>query len=82
MNWKKKSGSEFDIGGFSLRGSFLLSRNTGDPTVGGLQNKKERCSTRRGLRVGTKFRGFPQTPKGRGFSLLGFYSFFKYFANV
>ena len=27
---------------------------------------------RRGLRVGTRFREFPQTPRGRGFSLLGF----------
>ena len=38
--------------------------------------KRENCSTRRGLRVGTRFRGFPQTPRGRGFSLLGFYSLF------
>ena len=26
----------------------------------------------RGLRVGTGFREFPQTPRGRAFSLLGF----------
>ena len=61
---------------------FLLSRNTGDPTVGSLRDKKENCSMRRGLRVGTGFREFPQTPRGRGFSLLGFYSIFKYFMNV
>ena len=60
----------------------LLSRNTDDPTVDSLQNKKENCSTRRGLRVGTRFREFPQTPRGRGFSLLGFYSSFKYHVNV
>ena len=30
---------------------------------------------RKGLRVGTGFREFPQTLRGRGFSLLGFYSF-------
>ena len=42
----------------------------GDSTVGGLRDKKESCSTRRGLRVGTRFREFPQTPRGRGFSLL------------
>ena len=54
----------------------------GDPTVGGLRDKKENCSTRRGLRVGTGFREFPQTPRGRGFSLLAFYSCFKYFTNV
>ena len=60
----------------------LLSRNTRDPTVGGLRDKKENCSTRRGLRVGTRFIEFPQTPRGRGFSLLGFIPSFKYFANV
>ena len=50
----------------------LLSRFVRDPTVGGLRGKKENCSTRRGLRVGTRFREFSQTPRGRGFSLLGF----------
>ena len=40
----------------------LLSRIVGYPTVGGLRDKKENCSTRRGLRVGTRFREFPQTP--------------------
>ena len=44
----------------------------GDPIVGSLQDKKESCSTRRGLRLGTRFRDFPQTPRGRDFSLLGF----------
>ena len=29
----------------------------------------------------TGFREFPQTPRGRGFSLLGFYSLFKSYAN-
>ena len=61
---------------------FLLSKNTGDPTFGGLRDKKENCSTRRGLRVGTGFREFPQTPRGWGFSLLEFYSHFKCFTNV
>ena len=55
----------------------LLSRNTRDPTVDGLRDKKKNRSTRRGLRVGTGFREFPQTPRGRGFSLLGFYALFK-----
>ena len=32
--------------------------------------------------MGTGFREFPQTPRGRGFSLLGFYSSFKYYVNV
>ena len=44
--------------------------------------RKERCSTRRGLRVGTRFKEFPQTPRGSGFSLLGFCSLFKYHVNV
>ena len=54
----------------------------GDPTVDSLWDKKENCSTRRRLRVGTRFREFPQTPRGRGFSLLGFYSSVKYHVNV
>ena len=54
----------------------------GDPTVGNLRDKKENCSTRKGLRVGTRFREFPQTPRGRGFSLLEFYYLFKYHVNV
>ena len=67
---------------FFLEREPLLSKNTGDPTVGGLRDKKENCSTRRGLRVGTRFREFPQTPRSRGFSLLEFYSLFKYFTKV
>ena len=59
---------------------FLLSKFLRDPTVGSLRGKKESCSTRRGLRVGTRFREFPQTPRGRGFSLLGFYTLFKCFS--
>ena len=54
---------------------FLLSRFLNDPTVGSLRDKKENCSTRRGIRVGTKFREFPQNLRGRGFSLLGFLHF-------
>ena len=60
----------------------LLSRNTRDPTIGGLRDKKENCSTRRGLRVGTGFREFSQTSRDRGFSLLEFYSHFKCFVDV
>ena len=66
----------------SLEREKLLSKISRDPIVGSLQDKKENCSTRRGLRVGTGFREFPQTPRGRGFSLLGFYSLLKYFINV
>ena len=60
----------------------LLSKISGDPTVGSLRDKKESCSTRKGLCVGTGFKEFRQTPRGRVFSLLGFYSLFKYFTNV
>ena len=66
----------------SLERDKLLSKISRDPIVGSLRDKKESCSTRRGLRVGTGFKEFPQTPRGRGFSLLGLYSFFKYFTNV
>ena len=52
--------SGFHLGDFK-RERALLSKNTGDPTVGNLRDKKENCSTRRGLRVGTGFREFPQT---------------------
>ena len=54
----------------------------GDPTVVSRRDKKGSCSTRRGFRVGTGFREFPQTPRDRGFSLLGLYSSFKYHVNV
>ena len=57
---------------FLVRESLPLSRNTRDPTVGSLWDKKESRSTRRGLRVGTGFREFPQTPRGRGSLYLGF----------
>ena len=62
------------VGSSERESSFSLEIR--DPTVGSLRDKKESCSTRKGLHVGTRFREFPQTPRGRGFSLLGFYSFF------
>ena len=40
----------------------LLSKIVGDPTVDGFRDKKESYSTRKELRVGTRFREFPQTP--------------------
>ena len=60
----------------------LISRISGNPTVGSLRDEKESCSTQRDLRVGTGFEEFRQTPRGRGFFLLGFYSLFKYFVDV
>ena len=47
---------------FLERESFLLSKIVGDPTVDGFRDKKESCSTRKGLRVGTRFKEFRQTP--------------------
>ena len=69
-------------GDFSLERERLLSKFSANPTVRILRDKKESCSTRRGLRVGSGFREFHQTLRGRGFSLLGFYYLFKYFVNV
>ena len=40
----------------------LLSKIPGDRTVGFLLSKKESCSMRRGLRVGTGFKEFRKTP--------------------
>ena len=40
---------------FVLEREPLLFRNTGDPTVSSLRDKKESCYTRRGLRVSTGF---------------------------
>ena len=62
---------------FKCERVFLLSRNTGDPTIGGLRAEKERRSTQSRLRVDSGFVSFRQTPRGRGFSLLDFYSHFK-----
>ena len=45
----------------------LLFRNTRNPTVGGLRDKKKNCSTRRGLRVGTGFVMFLTNSKRLGF---------------
>ena len=39
----------------------LLSKISLDPTVGNLRGKKESCSTRSGLRVGTRFKKFRKT---------------------
>ena len=61
---KRGKGEERSSSRFSsvlVRASLLLSRNTDDPIVGGLRDKKENCSTRRGLPVGTRFREFLQT---------------------
>ena len=50
----------------------LLSKIPGDPTVEIRREKKQSCSTRRDLHMGTGFEEFQKTPRGRGFSLFGF----------
>ena len=59
----------------------LLSKITGDPTVGFLRAKKESCSTRRGQRVDSDFREFRQL-REVGVSSYLFYSWFKCFVDV
>ena len=49
----------------------ILSKFSVNRTVGFLRAKKDSCSTRRGQRVSTSFLEFRQTPRGRGFILLG-----------
>ena len=49
-------------GDFPLEREKLLSKISRDQTVGSLRDKKRSCSTRRGLRVGTGFKEFRQTP--------------------
>ena len=49
-------------GDFPLERERLLSKISRYPTVGSLRDKKESCSTRRGLRVGIGFKEFRQTP--------------------
>ena len=47
---------------FFLERERLLSSFPANPTVGSRRDKKGSCSTRRGLRVGTGFKEFRQTP--------------------
>ena len=47
---------------FFLERERLLSSFSANPTVSSLRDKKESYSTRRGLRVGTGFKEFRQTP--------------------
>ena len=54
---KKKSGER----------SSTFSKIYGDRDVGFRRSKRQSSSTRREFRVGTRIRGFHQTPRGRGF---------------
>ena len=65
-----------------LEREYLLSKIPGDWTIGILRSKKESCSTHRDLRVDSGFREFHQTPRGRDFFLLEFYTLFKCIYNV
>ena len=46
----------------------LLSRIYKDQAVGFRRRKRQSSSTRQELHIGTRIRGFRQTPRGRGFS--------------
>ena len=64
----------FKNGGFLEREKlYPLSRILGDRTVGYRRGKKQSCSPRQGLRVGTSFGKFQQTSEGKGFLLLGLF---------
>ena len=49
MKWEKNGCSELQIVRFLERDRALLSRISGDPTIGSLRDKKESCSTQRGF---------------------------------
>ena len=59
---KQKGEPVAENGDFSLEREKLLSKIFGALIVGSLRDKKGSCSTQRGLRVGTGFTEFPQTP--------------------
>ena len=59
----------------------ILSKFYGDRTIDFRWSKRQSSSTRRVLRVGTRIRGFLQTPRGRGFSPTRFYSCSKSHSN-
>ena len=54
--WELERAPDFSF--YFLETEPLLFRNTRDMTVDSLRDKKENCSTRRGLRVGTGFVSF------------------------
>ena len=62
MKWGKRETYSGDENGVLERECLSLSRIVGDPIVGSIRDKKESCSTRRGFRVGTRFKELPQTP--------------------
>ena len=79
---KKWRGAAVRVFEFLLKRERLLFSFPANLTVGILWGKKERCSTQRGLHVGSGFREFRQTLRGRGFILLEFYILFKCIYDV
>ena len=67
---------------FFLEREPLLSSFQANPTDGGLRGEKGKRSTRNRLRMDPGFVEFPETPRGRIFSLLEFLLPFKCFTNV
>ena len=59
---RKKKGEELWFCDIFLEREKLLPKIPGDSTVEVLRDKKEGCSTRRGLLVGSGFKKFRQTP--------------------
>ena len=51
----------------------LLSKIYGDRAVGFRQSNRQSSSTQRELCVGTRIWGFRQTPRSKGFLLLGLF---------
>ena len=64
------------VGELLERECVLLSKIPGNRTVGFRRSKKGKRSTRSRLRVDPGFMEFPQTTRGRIFSLPVFYSHF------
>ena len=65
LEQNRESSSWFRFFKLFLEREPLLSKNTGDPTVGGLRGEKGKRSTRNSLRVDFDFGEFIQTPRGR-----------------
>ena len=55
------------------KGFPLLFKIYGNRVVGFRRSKRQSSSTRRELYVGMRIWGFLQTPRGRGFSYLGYF---------
>ena len=70
---ERERAKERERGGERKKGFPLLSKIYRDRAIGFCRSKRQSSSTRRELRMGTRIWGFRQTPKGRGFSYLGYF---------